>query len=173
MMQYLRRYLWRYLWRYTSAVCAMLCLCGLLWLGSSGWKSAIAAEMSAEPVASSSASVQLAVDEFLTTIPTGFYTVMPVKALKDKMDRDNVLLIDVRQPSEFRGGHIPGAINIPLRELTQNLDQIPRTRPVVLYCSTGYRTGIGVTTLRLIGYDNVSGFPPSFSGWQQAGEPVE
>ena len=65
------------------------------------------------------------------------------------------------------------AINIPLRDLTQNLNQIPKNRPVILYCSTGYRTAMGVMTLQMLGYTNVKGFPPSFEGWKAAGEQLE
>jgi rhodanese-related sulfurtransferase len=81
-------------------------------------------------------------------------------------------LVDVREPVEFRAGHIPNAINLPLRTLAHNLDQVPRDRPVVLYCSSGYRSAMGVMTLHLLGYGNVQGFPPSFVGWQTAGEAI-
>ena len=82
------------------------------------------------------------------------------------------LLVDVRESSEYQSGHIPDAINIPLRTLTHNLNKIPRDRPVVLYCSTGYRSAMGVMTLHLLNYDNVQGFPPSFAGWKAAGEAI-
>ncbi len=65
---------------------------------------------------------------------------------------------------------IKEAINIPLPDLTQNLNQIPKNRPVILYCSTGYRTAMGVMALQMLGYDNVRGFPPSIEGWKAAGE---
>jgi rhodanese-related sulfurtransferase len=68
--------------------------------------------------------------------------------------------------------HIPGAINIPLRTLTQHIDKIERDRPVVLYCSSGDRSAMGVVTLHLLGYDNVQRFPPSFAAWQAAGEAI-
>jgi rhodanese-related sulfurtransferase len=118
--------------------------------------------------------VKTAVDGFLQAIPRGYYTVKKVKALKNLMKgRRQALLVDVREPSEYNSGHIAGAINLPLRTLTQNLDQIPKNQPVVLYCTTGYRTAMGVMSLRLLGYDNVRGFPPSIQGWKEAGEPVE
>lgn len=118
--------------------------------------------------------VKTAVDGFLQAIPRGYYTVKNVKALKNLMQgRKQALLVDVREPSEYNSGHIAGAINLPLRTLTQNLDQIPKNQPVVLYCTTGYRTAMGVMSLRLLGYDNVRGFPPSIQGWKEAGEPVE
>lgn len=114
-----------------------------------------------------------AIDNFLTSLPRDYYTITNTEALKSIVKRDNPLLIDVRQPSEYASGHIPNAINIPLQTLTANLDKIPKDRPVVLYCTSGYRTGMGVLTLQMLGYTNVRGFPPSIQGWKAAGEPLE
>lgn len=112
------------------------------------------------------------VTDFLTAIPSGYYTVSSIDALKKALANPQTLLIDVREKSEYQSGHIPSAINIPLRKLSQNLDQIPRDRPVILSCSTGYRSAMGVMTLHLLGYENVKGFPPSFMGWKNAGEAI-
>ena len=112
------------------------------------------------------------VTDFLTTIPSGYYTVSSIDALKKALTNPQALLIDVREKSEYQSGHIPSAINIPLRTLSQNLDQISRDRPVILSCSTGYRSAIGVMTLHLLGYENVKGFPASFTGWKNAGEAI-
>lgn len=117
-------------------------------------------------------SLESQVDGFLTSIPAGYYTIANVKGLKDRLKNPQTVLVDVREPSEYHSGHIPDAINIPLRTLTHNLDKIPSDRPVVLYCSTGYRSAMGVMTLHLLGYDNVQGFPPSFVGWKTAGETI-
>lgn len=97
-----------------------------------------------------------------------------VKQLKNQLKKpNNVVLVDVREPSEYASGHIPGAINVPVRSLTKNLDKIPTDKPVVLYCSSGHRTAIGMTALRLLGYTNVRSFPLSINGWKEAGEPLE
>jgi rhodanese-related sulfurtransferase len=117
-------------------------------------------------------NVELGVDRFLTSIPVGYYTIASVEKLKSQLEKPQTMLVDVREPSEYQYGHIPKAINIPLRTLAHNLDQIPRDRPVVLYCSSGYRSAMGVMTLYLLGYENVQGFPPSFAGWQAAGEAI-
>jgi rhodanese-related sulfurtransferase len=151
-----------------------------LWLGvGPNW--AIAAPL---PVAESNvqdrvqtlpdASLELksAVDRTLTAIPAGFYKVDDVAGLKRLQANAQAQVVDVREPAEYTAGHIPKAINIPLRTLAQHLDQIERDRPVVLYCSSGYRSAIGVVTLHLLGYDKVQGFPPSFSAWQAAGEAI-
>ncbi|MBE9112606.1 rhodanese-like domain-containing protein [Nodosilinea sp. LEGE 07298] len=120
------------------------------------------------PALEVSPGLETAVGDFLQHIPRGFYGVRDEAKIKAKVAEGKTLFIDVREPSEYGGGHIPGAINIPLRELAQHLDQVPHDQPVMLYCSTGYRTGIGVMALQLLGYDNVEGYPPSYVGWQQA-----
>ncbi|WP_044500103.1 rhodanese-like domain-containing protein [Nostoc sp. PCC 7107] len=121
---------------------------------------------------SESPNVESGVDSFLTSIPAGYYTIASVEELKSLLKKSQPMLIDVREAAEYRSGHIPNAINIPLRTLSQNLDQIPRDRPVVLYCSSGYRSAMGVMTLHLLGYENVQGFPPSFAGWKNAKEAI-
>jgi rhodanese-related sulfurtransferase len=117
-------------------------------------------------------NLESGVDRFLTSIPAGYYTIANVEKLKSVLKKPQTLLVDVREPSEYQSGHIPNAINIPLRTLAHNLEQIPHDRPVVLYCSSGYRSAMGVMTLHLLDYENVQGFPPSFAGWQAAGEAI-
>ncbi|WP_322797598.1 rhodanese-like domain-containing protein, partial [Thermoflexus sp.] len=106
------------------------------------------------------------IDKFLSGIPDKYYTVGTIEALKDMMAGGNVLLVDVREPNEYAEGHIPGAVNIPLRTLTKNLDKLPKDKPVVLYCRTGHRSGMATAALQMLGYSNVRAFPPAFVGWQ-------
>ena len=117
-------------------------------------------------------NLELRIDRFLMSMPAGYYTIASVEQLKSQLENSQTLLVDVREASEYRAGHIPNAINIPLQTLARNLSKIPTARPVVLYCSSGYRSGMGVMTLHLFNYDNVQGFPPSFIGWKAAGELV-
>ncbi|MEA5513818.1 rhodanese-like domain-containing protein [Nodularia sp. UHCC 0506] len=117
-------------------------------------------------------NLESGVDSFLTSIPAGYYTIANVEGLKSFLKKHQSVLVDVREASEYRSGHIPNAINIPLRTLSHNLNLIPRDRPVVLYCSSGYRSAMGVMTLHLLGYNNVLGFPPSFAAWKTAGEAI-
>lgn len=55
-----------------------------------------------------------------------------VKRLVD--GRDGLILVDMRKPSEYRAGHLPGAISVPLTELDRRFREIPRAPRVVLYC---------------------------------------
>lgn len=64
-------------------------------------------------------------------------------------------LVDVRTPEEFASGHIEGAINVPLQTLDRRLSDIPRDRPVVVYCRSGARSSTAAGVLRSAGYATV------------------
>ncbi len=116
--------------------------------------------------------INLALDGFLDSIPSDYYAIRTPEALKKQLSNENTVLIDVREIKEYQLGHIPEAINIPLRTLTKHLDQIPSDSRIIVYCSTGYRSAMAVMALNLLGYENVQGFPPSFTGWKAAGETI-
>ncbi|MDP2313057.1 MAG: metalloregulator ArsR/SmtB family transcription factor [Pseudomonadota bacterium] len=59
---------------------------------------------------------------------------IPRAELLARVARDEVTVLDVRAPEEFRAGHFPGARSVPLSELTARLDELPRDRSVVAYC---------------------------------------
>lgn len=110
--------------------------------------------------------------DFTSTIPEGWLAVGDITAFKDAMTTANALVIDVRETGEYAEGHIEGAINIPLRTLSDNLDKIPTDRQVFVYCKSGHRAALAGSALHMLGYDNVLIFPPSWNGWLDAGEPV-
>jgi rhodanese-related sulfurtransferase len=64
-------------------------------------------------------------------------------------------VIDVRSPREFEGGAYPGARNIPLTSLADRLREIPRDRPVVLYCASGLRSASAARLLARSGFADV------------------
>lgn len=113
-----------------------------------------------------------AIADFLTQIPADYFAIRPADKLKQLRQERPIQLIDVREPAEFQAGHLPDAINIPLRSLLEQSPRIATDRPVVLYCSSGYRSALGIAALQMQGYRNVRGFPPSLKGWQAAHEPV-
>jgi rhodanese-related sulfurtransferase len=116
--------------------------------------------------------VNAAVTAYAAAIPEGFNAVGDITAFKDAVDASGALLIDVREVAEYEEGHLPGAINIPLRTLADNLDKIPADRQVFIYCKSGHRAGMGLSSLGMLGYGNVTAFPPGYAGWTAAGEVV-
>ena len=65
------------------------------------------------------------------------------------------LLLDVRGPLEFRRRHLPGAQLLPLPELAARAAEVPRHRPVVVYCQSGVRSAQALGLLQSLGYANV------------------
>jgi hydroxyacylglutathione hydrolase len=82
-------------------------------------------------------------------------------------------LLDVRSHAEWAAGHLPGAVNLPLGELEQRLDEVPRARPLIVQCQTGSRAAIAVSLLRARGLADVFLYTGGFAEWSAAGHAVE
>lgn len=74
------------------------------------------------------------------------------------------LLIDVREPAEYNRGHIKGAKNIPLSQLRERMNEIPKDQPVYLHCRTGQRSYNASRALQNKGYQNIYNITGSFLG---------
>lgn len=66
--------------------------------------------------------------------------------------RDSSMLIDVRSKTEYDSWHIPGAINIPLGQLRQRVDALPKDRQILLYCRVGFRSYLAYRILTQSGF---------------------
>ncbi len=95
-----------------------------------------------------------------------------IDQLAPKIQQENIFLIDVREPSEFAGGHLPGAISIPMGRLPDALADADRSAPVYVVCATGNRSGAMTDVLIGAGFDaiNVAG---GTKAWINAGHPTE
>ena len=74
------------------------------------------------------------------------------------------LIVDVRERYEYENGHLKTAVNIPLSELRERINEIPRDVPVYLHCRTGQRSYNAVLALQNLGYQNVYNITGSFLG---------
>jgi rhodanese-related sulfurtransferase len=83
------------------------------------------------------------------------------------------LLVDVRQPEEWRQGHAPKAKLIPLGSLGDRLSELPREREVLLICRSGNRSGTAQRQLLRLGFDRVVNVSGGMNAWTNAGLPVE
>jgi hydroxyacylglutathione hydrolase len=81
-------------------------------------------------------------------------------------------LIDVRNPAEVVGGAISGARNVPLAQLPTRLTNVPRDRPVVVYCGGGYRSSVAAALLRREGCPDVSDLIGGYRAWTALAPPV-
>lgn len=100
------------------------------------------------------------------------WRVLPDVAALERIMAAEPLLVDVRDAGAYSAGHIPGAINIPLSEFTQRLEQLPTDRLIVLTCGTGLRSAYAAAALDLLGFANVYDFAPGMAGWMAAGNPL-
>lgn len=91
-----------------------------------------------------------------------------------RLERDEVVVLDVRPEPEYAGGHLPGAIHIPLAELPDRLAELPRDREIVAYCRGQY-CAMAHHAVRLL---NTSGLralraTDGVLEWRVAGLPIE
>ena len=82
------------------------------------------------------------------------------------------LVLDVRQPDEYRTGHIPGAKLIPLNKFSNRMKDLPQNRQIVCVCASGNRSGSATRILAKAGLNAVN-MKGGMNSWRQAGFPVK
>jgi rhodanese-related sulfurtransferase len=85
------------------------------------------------------------------------------------------VVVDTRSEFEFRRGHIPGAINAPVRKIMLNRASLPqdKTREMVVHCEHGQRGALARFFLGLYGYRNTVPLEGDLEDWKKAGLPLE
>lgn len=74
-------------------------------------------------------------------------------------------IVDVRAPDEWRKGHLPGALHIPLAALPERMREIDSARPVVVHCKGGGRSAIASSYLQLMGRHDVANMKGGYESW--------
>ncbi|RLU01890.1 rhodanese-like domain-containing protein [Ketobacter sp.] len=94
--------------------------------------------------------------------------------LTNLMNKDEGLVLDVRESKEFREGHITGARNIPYSKLKDNLGEIGqfKDKPVVLVCKMGQHAGAAGKILHGAGFKNVLRLSGGITTWKSDGLPL-
>ncbi len=84
--------------------------------------------------------------------PSQYTNVSPadVKSWTDNLDYQ---IIDVREPFEYKSGHVKNAINIPLGTIDSNLDRIKKDKKIVFICKSGGRSSVASRKVSKLGYD--------------------
>ena len=116
------------------------------------------------------ATIASAGDTYLRELPDHRYR-LPVEVfIRDRVNHTrDWFIIDVREPDEFAQGHIEGAVNIPLHELLQHLDEIPTSKsaPILLYCHSQKRATHALVILRELGYLKVFNLEGGFAAYEE------
>ena len=89
------------------------------------------------------------------------------------INREDALVVDVREPGEYDAGHVLGAKNHPLARLESGELGKRKNQPVIVYCDGGARAQKAAALLRKQGYEKVVNLSGGLGAWQQAGLPVE
>ncbi|MBV9774076.1 MAG: MBL fold metallo-hydrolase [Gemmatimonadetes bacterium] len=93
--------------------------------------------------------------------------------LEERLLTGEVEVLDVRNPSEYAAGHLPGSRSLPLGRLVERLDEVPRDRTLVVHCQSGARAGVAIGVLQAAGIRGIVHLAGDFAEWKRSGRPVE
>nr|WP_211162879.1 rhodanese-like domain-containing protein [Aromatoleum diolicum] len=90
------------------------------------------------------------------------------------INREDAVLVDVRDQGEYAKGHIPNARHIPLADLERRSSELEKfkDRPIVLCCASGNRSGAAVSALKKAGFEKLFQLRGGLFEWEKAGQPV-
>ena len=136
------------------------------------WISLIALFLLACNQAESQSTAGQAAGETITDLATLPKTI-DVDTAASLQDREEVVLIDVREQWEYDEGHIPGITLIPMSEIETRLSEIPQDKTVIVTCRSGNRSGQVHAFLEQNGFDNTHNMAGGILAWEAAGLDVE
>ncbi|MFM2057714.1 MAG: putative adenylyltransferase/sulfurtransferase MoeZ [Pseudomonadota bacterium] len=112
----------------------------------------------------------VAIDEmagYLEFVDYGGATIFPEQIPREQYAK--MLVIDARDAGQYAKEHIPGAVNIEWRQVLARSGEIPKDKPVLIYCNTGSLSAQAGFALRVAGWDNVRILQGGFAEWQAKG----
>ena len=96
-----------------------------------------------------------------------------VDEAKEMVDRDDVAVIDVREPHEYQAGHLPGAKLIPVNTVFARREELPGDREIVFVCAVGQRSALACEMAAAAGLTRLFNLEGGTDSWIKAGLPVE
>jgi len=78
-----------------------------------------------------------------------------VAELKDRLNKDNITLLDVRKPTEYEAEHVENAVSFPLDYINQSIGELDKNKTYYLHCKSGYRSMAAASILRSKGFNNL------------------
>lgn len=98
---------------------------------------------------------------------------LPQMSVQELKEDHGTQRLDVRSPSEWQQGHIPGAMHHFVGKLRDQMPDLDRNQPVATYCASGYRASLAASLLQRAGFEKVHNVPGSWKAWTSAGYPVD
>lgn len=108
-----------------------------------------------------------AMEGYFEFVDYGGATIFPEQIPRD--DWKKFFVIDARDKGQFDKSHIPGAVHIEWRQVLARRNEIPKDKPVLIYCNAGTLSAQAGFALRLVGYENVRILQGGMSEWQAKG----
>lgn len=105
---------------------------------------------------------------------SGSREIVPKDAVR-MINDENAIVLDIREPGDYKTGHIIDAKNLPASRLGEEADNISadKNRPVILYCKSGMNSQSACVKLREAGYSHVYCLKNGLFGWQEENLPIE
>jgi rhodanese-related sulfurtransferase len=95
-----------------------------------------------------------------------------VVELDARLKLGSVRVLDVREESEFRGGHLPGAINIPVKRLPERVGKLKHDKPYAVICQSGSRSRSATDYLVDQGFEGTVSVTGGTGAWARSGRPI-
>ncbi len=101
------------------------------------------------------------------------FTRIDVNEAREMMSRDDVVVIDVREPHEYNAGHIPNARLIPVNSVYARREELPRDKDIIMVCAVGQRSALAAEMAAAAGLTRLYNLDGGTEAWIKAGLPIE
>ena len=117
----------------------------------------------------------IVVSGLLLFIPNRSKKIISVKESVVLINRQPIILVDVRNANEFKIAKIDNSLNVPLDQLAENIDKLKKNpnKTIVVYCQKGFRSAQAVKILYKLGIDNAVSIEGGLDAWQKDNLPVK
>ena len=96
-----------------------------------------------------------------------------VQEAKEMVERGDVQVIDVREPNEYREGHVPGAKLMPVNSVLSRVQELNHDQDIVFICAVGQRSALACEMAAAMGLGRLYNVEGGTNAWVEAGLPVE
>lgn len=88
------------------------------------------------------------------------------------VNRENAQLVDIREPNDYKSGHIAGAINIPMAKLSEKQSRLNKDKPIIVICAAGQRAIAAADLLQKQGFTQVALLNGGMAAWRRESLPL-
>ncbi|HZP26240.1 MAG TPA: rhodanese-like domain-containing protein [Dehalococcoidia bacterium] len=101
------------------------------------------------------------------------FTRISAAEAKEMLERDDVAIIDVREPHEYQSGHVPGATLIPVNSVYARRQELPQDKDLIFVCALGQRSALASEMAAAAGLTRIFNLEGGTEAWIKASYPVE